>query len=64
MGVPQSSSIFRWIFHEINHPFGVPPFINTPTRLLSPAAVHLGGEDLSTHLHDIVPSLRPWAKQR
>ena len=23
-----------------------------------PAAVHLGGEDFSTHLHDIVPSLR------
>ena len=34
MGVPQSSSIYRRIFHEINNPFhhfGVPSYMETPT---------------------------------
>ena len=30
-GYPQSSSIYRWIFHEINHPaIGVPIFMEPP----------------------------------
>ena len=32
-GYPQSSSIYRWIFHEINHPaIGVPSFEETTIK--------------------------------
>ena len=31
VGYPRLSSIYRWIFHEINHPaFGMPPFCWSP----------------------------------
>ena len=31
MGIPPKSSIYRWIFHEINHPMiEVHPFMETP----------------------------------